>query len=553
MKKRRQYIAILASLFSLPVVACNGGATSSEDMFSTGSSSLAPVINLRDDTRKNYELDESSSNKDGSMSYEIFVRSFYDSNKDGIGDLNGVKQKLPYLASLGIKTLWLMPIFPSPTYHGYDISNYYDINRDYGNMGEFESLVETADEYNIDIMLDMVLNHSSKENPWFEQSYQDYVNNNTSKNSKKDWYNWSNKRSLDYHEYKGKFYEGRFDSSMPDLNWDCDAVRDEIENITKFWISKGVKGFRLDAVLYFYYKNTTRNVEALSWLEETAHKYDPNFYMVGEAWDSNDVVLDYHKSKCDSFFKFKSSINGFDSGTIQGVVKGTNSAKDFASSIENYEKKVKENNKDGYSSYFLSNHDLDRCSYSFSGDYAKAAASLYCLLPGTPFMYYGEEIELKGKRITSPDDCSDARRRLPIIWSELDKTGECKFPERNRESQLGDNEQVKKGVNDQLATPYSLVNHYQKVINVRNKYPMFKHGVFTSAVSLLNTDNKHVLAYKISLNDDYIYVVHNFDSVAVEVTAPGQEILDEINTSRKLPELENGKLRLGAYSTVIVK
>ncbi|MCR4880139.1 MAG: hypothetical protein K5906_04210, partial [Bacilli bacterium] len=155
--------------------------------------------------------------------------------------------------------------------------------------------------------------------------------------------------------------------------------------------------------------------------------------------------------------------------------------------------------------------------------------------------------------ITSPDDQSDARRRLPMIWSKSDKTGECAFPEKNRKD-LDNNEQVELGVEDQLSTNYSLTNHYRKVINVRNKYPFIKHSVFTGMVDELNrADNQYLMAYKLSLGDDYIIVVHNFNQYSVEMTAPGNEILDEINTNGLKPSLKDGKLGLGAYSTVIMK
>ena len=185
------------------------------------------------------------------MSYEIFVRTYYDTNGDGIGDLNGVKAKIPYLANLGIKTVWLMPIMPSPTYHGYDTTDYYGIHPDYGTLDDFKALVEEANKYHIDIMIDMVINHCSIKHDYFVQSASDYINGDTSEDSKADWFNWG----TGTHRYEGLFqYEGRFSSSMPDFNLDSPGVRAEIDKIFKFWIQDmGVKGFRLDAVLYYYF------------------------------------------------------------------------------------------------------------------------------------------------------------------------------------------------------------------------------------------------------------------------------------------------------------
>ena len=140
-----------------------------------------------------------------------------------------------------------------------------------------------------------------------------------------------------------------------------------------------------------------------------------------------------------------------------------------------------------------------------------------------------------------------------MIWSKNDKTGECKFPESNRQDLNRGNEQVEDGVEDKLNENFSLLKHYQKVINIRNKYPFLKNGKYDDMVSELKTSEKSVLAYKIYLNEEYIIVVHNFSSYAVEVTSPGNEIVDEINTSHLKPKLENNKLSLGAYSTVVMK
>ena len=492
---------------------------------------------------------EDVSNKDGSMSYEIFVRSFYDSDGDGIGDINGVSEKLPYLYDLGIKTVWLMPIHQSPSYHGYDVSDYYSVHKDYGTLEDFDNLVNKAKEYNIDIMLDMVFNHSSLNNPYFRQSYNDYYNANYGEGSKADWYNWSTTSSSGYSYYGGLYYEARFDSSMPDFNLDSESLRQEIDNIMKFWIKDhGVKGFRLDAVLYYYYYTTAKNVEFMTWLEDTAHKYDEDFYMVGECWATGDEMINnYHKSSLDSFFRFPNAYGG--DYSMINLAKASGNITNIIKTMENNEKAIKNNNPNGYSSYFLSNHDQDRISAAFNETQNKCAASLLCLLPGTPFMYYGEEIQLVGVRENG--DNSDVRRRLPMIWSEKDKTGQCDFPEKNKTS-LDTTEQVKKGVNDRLKDGYSLLNHYKKVINIRNKYPFLKHGTFTSMMNQVDDYTPWVIIYKISLGNDYIIVVHNFAGEKVEINSPGEEILDEINTSKKAPKLSNGTLILQPYSSVVM-
>lgn len=498
------------------------------------------------DSATDYAYDENSTNEDGSMSYEIFVRSFYDSDGDGIGDLHGVEEKLPYLAGLGIKTLWLMPIHPSPSYHGYDVSDYFDVNPDFGTLADFESLVSEAKKLHIDVMIDLVLNHCSIKNQYFIDSYNDYIAGNTGEGSKIDWFNWG------YHDhaYNGTYYESYFDAGMPDFNLDSTGVKAEMTRIIKFWIDEGVAGFRLDGVYYYYRGVQDKNIAFLNWIKDTAKSFNPDIYLVGECWIADGALNPYFASKCDSFFRFGTATGG-DTSLIN-LVKGYGRASNMAATIENNETVMRTKNANAYSSYFLSNHDQDRISKNFTPETNKAAASLYILLPGTPFMYYGEEISLVGKRTLSPDDYSDVKRRLPMIWSAVDKTGQCVFPEPSK-PYLDNTVQVTEGVEEKSVESFSLLKHYKKVINIRNKYPFIKNGVFTSLCAALNTTEKSVMAYKITNGSDYITVVHNFNSYNVQVTAPGTEIVDEINTSHRLPSLTSGTLTLGAFSTVIMK
>ena len=507
---------------------------------------LLSIASLSGCSPSGYKFEEVS-NENGSMAYEVFVRSFYDTDGDGVGDLNGVKEKLPYFYDLGIKTLWLMPIQDSPSYHGYDVSNYYTINKQFGNLNDFDNLVKEANKYHIDIMLDMVFNHCSNKNQYFTQSYEDYKNGNTSSDSKADWFNWRDTASDGYNKYNDLYYESRFSPSMPDFNLDSEGVREEIDNIAKFWIQDhGVKAFRLDAVLYYYYMDTNKNVKFLSWLEDAVHKYDDKFYMVGEAWDNGETINDYHKSKCDSFFRFDTALGGDYYGFISMAKGAVNAAK--LKSIEDNETAIKANNPNGYASYFLSNHDQDRISSHFDEKQNKVAASILCLMPGMPYMYYGEEIQLLGKR--GQNDQTDALRRLPMVWSKKDKTGECKYPESSTQF-LWDGKQVEKGVNDQLVSGYSLVNHYKKAINIRNKYPFMKNGIFKSLMD--ETTAKGVMAYSISLNNDYINIYHNTTKDTVKVVVKGNKIVDEIDTSKKSASLKGNTLTIPPYSSVIMQ
>ena len=559
---------ILVSLFSLiALFACKKEeeeTLKNDDDFSDFEDFEDPeipsfaTVELSSYEEENYIFDKNVDNTNGSVCYEIFVRSFYDTNGDGIGDFNGITEQLPYLYELGVKTLWLMPIMPSPTYHGYDVIDYYSVNPDFGTMEDFDLLLEESKKYNIEIMIDIVFNHSSTQNPWFKQSYEDYIAGNTGEDSKADWYCWTNQRQTGYSIYNGSngiYYESRFDHSMPDLNTKCEAVRSEMVNILKYWVDKGVAGFRFDAVKYFDFENTKYNVELLTFLHDSISVDNPEIYFVGECWDNVDVINKYHQSTFESFFTFGSSLDATGDATIVGQVKTFNKANSFASKIEQREKIIKENNPNAYSSYFLSNHDMDRSSKNFQNEYAKLAASLYLLLPGTPYIYYGEEIGLKGVRVTAPDDASDVRRRLAMIWSKDDKDGECGFPEPHR-TDLMKNDQVSVGAYDQMGTNYSVWNHYKKVIQIRNKYPFIKNSVFVNLTPQLITTYDNVLAYELVYGDESIIVIHNFEKVNVEVDLSNLglvEIVDEVSVAKLRPELSGSKLKIGKISTVVLK
>jgi len=543
-------------LFSLVLTGCGSSTCDpNKDQFcDTDNDDDKELYELADDTNTNYIFDTNINNSNASTNYEIFVRSFYDSDGDGIGDLNGVKEKLSYLQDLGVKNLWLMPINPSSSYHGYDVTDYYGIDSDYGTINDFNALISEAKTYNIGIIMDMVFNHSSDENEWFTDSFNDYVSGNTSSDSKKDWYNWSDNSKEGYSKYPGssKYYEARFSHNMPDFNLDNQEVRNEILDVCKFWLDKGVAGFRLDATFY-YYLTDSKNTEFLSWLNDECKKYKSNCYFVGECWNGQGTtsINASYGSGMDSFFAFYSSIDSVGNGSLISVSKRVNTASQFLRFIESEENAIKTINESAVSSYFLSNHDMDRSSKSLTDENAKLAASITYLMPGTPYIYYGEEIGLKGVR--GSNDRSDAKRRLPMVWSKNSNTGKCDFPESNRKD-LDDTIQVEDGVIDQLSTNYSLINHYKKVLNVRNKYSFIRDARFINKSSSAG-NNENLLLYELVNGTNKILIVTNAGTKNCQVdvsSISNGNILDSINTIKKLPKCENGKLTLGAYSTVII-
>ncbi|MCI1244926.1 MAG: alpha-amylase family glycosyl hydrolase [Bacilli bacterium] len=536
----------LALLLCLPLYSCTE-ASSNKGSDSLGSSSFVPPVTLEDGDGT-YDLKENVSNEGGSFSYEIFVRSFCDHDGDGIGDFLGVADKADYLKKMGVGQVWLMPINPSPSYHGYDVSDYFGVNSDYGSLDDFKTMVSTLNASGIKVLIDMVLNHSSDENDWFSESYYDEYGGYEGGDSKADWYCWSESFKTGYSKYKNLYYECRFDSSMPDFNWDSAGFRAEMKKILLYWLGLGVSGFRLDAVKYYYFNQTSKNIAALNSIVDAVKDDYPNAYFVGENWSTGSEYTDYYKSEIDSFFCFQKSVTGTDD-TIVSAAKNFVSGDDFTASIESLEKTVKANNPSSVSSYFLSNHDQDRVSKNLTGSYAKVGASLTYLLPGTPWCYYGEEIGLKGTRLTSPDDHSDARRRLPMVWSSSDKTGECDFPESDRPD-LEDNEQVSLGADDLIGRPLSLLSHYRKLAEVRNSHmDAFRNGVF----SAIPTGLKNIVAYRLAGPKESIVVVTNKTDVATKLDVSGYagSLLEEIDAENLKPSYQGGILGIGGFSTCV--
>ena len=395
MKHTKQLL--LSSILLLVISGCGGASSSS----TTSSSSDVPISSSSEVPSYSYEI-EDIPNSGGSVYYEVFVRSFVDSDNNGIGDLYGLDRRIPYLADLGVKGLWLMPIFPSPSYHGYDATDYKAIHPSYGSMTDFNNLIARANEYNIDIILDLVLNHTSNTHPWFNAGFSNFQNNRCSiANSYCDYYNFSWNGST-------ATYEQGFSSSMPDLNLDSPNVRNEIADIASFWLNKGVKGFRLDAVTYFYLNNRQKNIDFLNWFNGVVKGVRADAYVIGEAWlEYQPDLVSYYQAQIDSYFNFPGAKN---TGRIVANVNTSNGA-GLANFFATMTSDIKAVNANAFDAPILSNHDMDRSATWFTTDREmrqKVAASAYLLAPGRPFIYYGEEIGLKGSRGSAQ---TDANRR----------------------------------------------------------------------------------------------------------------------------------------------
>ena len=463
-----------------------------------------------------------------SVYYEIFVASFYDSDDDGMGDLEGIRQKLDYIQyDLGATGIWLMPINPSPTYHKYDVVDYKAIDEAYGTMDDFENLVNDMQDRNMDLILDFVINHSSSKHPWFQKAISAHLNDTCDETIECDFYNFETTNVGGYHKLTDSlYYEGDFWSEMPDLNLHNDILKEELLDSAKFWLDKGVKGFRLDATTHFFSDSHEDNVKFLKWFNTEIKNYKEDAYLVAEAWTSDAIIEDMYRSGVDSFFNFGAAQN---SGKI---VKNLNSKSGLKLSqdIEKYENRISGKNENAIDAPFLSNHDNNRSAgYLSSLTTQKQAASIYLLLPGNPFIYYGEEIGMKGSGI-------DENKRLPMLWDETTSKGYTKAPE-NADYQDHASLSVKEALKDKD----SLLNHYQHVISIRNQYPEISRGKYES----LNLGDPSLYASR----QDHIVIVHNLSEEAKTFEIDAEKTVSILGKHKK----KGSTITLEPQSSVLIE
>ena len=415
------------------------------------------VLNIIDDNYRNW--------------YEIFVHSFYDSDNDGIGDLNGVTAKLDYVKEMGFNGIWLMPIHPSPTYHKYDVKDYYAIDPQYGTLDDFKKLVDEAHKRGIRIIIDLVVNHTSDSHPWFLEAC-DYIRQNGQPGGEYgDFYNFKTTKDGAYHSVSGTkyVYEGQFWSGMPDLNLDSENVRAEIQKIMNFWLTDcNVDGFRLDAVTSYYTGNVDKNVEFLSWLNTEAKKIKPSAYIVGEAWVGSDYLIDrYYESGCDSFFLFTGSQA---TGSIATAVKHSS-----GKSVGELFMSLQETYGDAILAPFLGNHDTMRPGSFMPGiENVKMAAGVLSMMNGGTFVYYGEEIGM----ISKGGNNSDPAKRIAMKWEAKNiYEGHCYLPPEN--TPVDETSYHYPSVAEQEADANSILNYYKAAMELRNRFPSIARGKVT--------------------------------------------------------------------------
>lgn len=479
--------------------------------------------------------------------YEIFVRSWYDTNDDGIGDINGVTAKLDYLQLLGVSGIWLMPINPSPSYHGYDVTDYYAINRQFGSMADFQRLLGEAHKRGIKLIIDLVINHTSSAHPWFQAAA-------ASSDPHHAWYSWaapgtdlsaiSATGSPAWHALERQHYEGTFTRAMPDLDFDTPAVRQEMIKIGQFWLKKGVDGFRLDAAQHVYFDFQTQKNDAvvlqknLAWWSEFRQGMDainPDAYIVGEVTrNSADALAPWFKS-LSAVFDFPlasqliSSVKSEDATGLTTMLLGTDAL--LAASAGRH----------GVDAPFLSNHDQNRVMSQLDGEagHMRVAAAMLLTLPGHPFVYYGEELGMRGVK-------PDPDIREPMRWKRAaNSQGEATW----KASSTHDGAQV--SVEAELADPNSLLERYRTLIHWRSEISALRDG----AIAAYPLADAHLAAWRLDDATSHVLVVHNLSgqtrAITLEVAA-APVFYTLVKQTSSDASLLGQQLTLPPYSTVIL-
>lgn len=488
--------------------------------------------------------------------YQIFVGSFSDGNNDGIGDLMGIINKIDYLNDgdinsgndLGVQGIWLSPIFSSPSYHKYDAKDYYAIDWRFGSMDTLKELIELCHERNVKIILDLAINHTSNQHPWFVE----FKNSRMKGDTENKYYNFyscvktaEKKGGITYQAIAGTdyWYECNFSGDMPELNYDNPDVREAMLDVARYYLDMGIDGFRFDAIKYIYYGNTSKSVAFWEWYMEELRKDYPDMYAVGECWSSDTEIISYYKSM--NCFDFSMSSG---EGKVAVAAKGNANVGNYVKYVESFIKMMKNKNPDGMMISFLSNHDQDRIAGTFVTDNnMKMAANLYLLSSGSPVIYYGEEIGLRGSRGSAN---TDANRRLAMLWGDGDNV-------RNPiGSTYPSDKQISATVADQLEDENSMLRYYSRLISIRHKYPAIARGEYKAITST----NKNFAGFLVEYEGEKLGILHNTSANEITIdlsTCYGlsehafAEVCDYIGAGNA--KLEGTTLTIGAYTSAILK
>lgn len=466
--------------------------------------------------------------------YEIFVASFKDTNGDGCGDLNGVAEKMDYIRDMGYTGIWLMPINPCSSYHGYDVTDYYGINPKYGTLDDYKNLLEVAHEKGVKVIIDLVVNHTSWNHPWFKAALDFKKGISGPEQIKyKDFYNFAPSnvppnQLNGYNEKDGFYYESNFDKGMPDLNLEHQSVRNELENVIKFWLEMGTDGFRLDGCKY-YCNEQDKSVEFCRWIQDTSEKYNENVYIVGEEWDNLASIETFYESGVDSFFNFDVH------GKIQASVNTCSSDQLWVAMYRSEDAAG-----DAIPAPFLSNHDngVGRIAGRMARkeDRIKFAYGLVSMFTGNTFTYYGDEIGMIAKKTDSDPDL-----RIGILWDDVANLttpppGASKNPEYLFDS-----------VEKQLKDSGSILSYYKLCNNTRNAFPAIMRGKSTR----IELDEPGVLVMRKEYGDQSVTVVINMNEDGVTVNGIEGSLAQSLTVDGEVKR-NGSSLKMPALSIAIL-
>ncbi|WP_026908829.1 glycoside hydrolase family 13 protein [Paucisalibacillus globulus] len=509
------------------------------------------------------------------VAYQVYPRSFMDSNGDGIGDIQGVISKLDYIKDLGIDVIWMSPIYKSPNDdNGYDISDYQDIMDEFGTMEDFDLLLSEVHRRDMKLIMDLVINHTSDEHPWFIESRK------SKDNDYRDYYMWhpgidgkvpNNWESIfggsawKYDEETNEYFLHVFSSKQPDLNWENPTVREELYNMVNWWLDKGIDGFRVDAISHIKkvpglpdmpnpnelkyvpsYEGHMNRDGIQVFLEELKEKTFANYDImtVGEANGvSTDQAEDWvgeENGKFNMIFQFehlglwgKDTDNGLD---IHGLKKTMTKWQTALDGI-------------GWNALFLENHDQPRSvstwgnSEAYRIESAKCLATMYFLMQGTPFIYQGQEIGMTNVQFPSIDDYNDVGMRnyyyeelekgtpveeiMEVIW----KTGRdnSRTPMQwNTEKNAGfstgspwmkvNPNYTEINVEKELQNPDSIYHYYKKLIQLRKEHEVLVYGSY----GIIMEDHEQIYAYKRTLGEETYLIITNLFAKEVGLTLPSE-------------------------------
>lgn len=459
------------------------------------------------------EVDPTTGNN--RVTYQIFVGSFSDSNGDGCGDLKGIINRMDYLndgnihsgKSLGVQTLWLSPIFSSPSYHKYDTDDYYKVDPQFGTEQDLKDLVDTAHARNVNVILDLAINHTSTSHPWFVAFKNSHSKGDTT-DPYYDFYSYATAETktpgCTYYELKNDpengYYEGNFSSQMPELNYDNPAVRTAMLDVVKHYLDLGIDGFRFDAVRYIYYGEQSRNVEFWKWYQSELEAYKADVYTVGEDWAGDDEVIAYNEA-----------LNCFDFTMAQAEGKITSAVKQggiqsYVNYVADFQAQITAKREGAAFCPFISNHDMDRSAgyLDMEDKQTYMAANLLILNSGTPYIYYGEEIGMLGSRGSAN---TDANRRLAMLWGDNDTIKDV------RDATYPSSYQTNGTVKSQTKDKTSLLNHYASLIAFRRDNPAISNGIYSAA----NPKESGVGAFAITYQGKKYLLIHNIKQTDIDI------------------------------------